>query len=50
MLSVFNVDKLYELLKDFYRIAQIRITVFDSDLHELVSYPKDKDTIFEMCT
>jgi len=41
MLSVFNVDKLYELLKDFYRIAQIRITVFDSDLHELVSYPKD---------
>lgn len=41
MLSVFDLDKLYGLLKDFYRITQIRITVFDSDLHELVSYPED---------
>lgn len=40
MFSVFDLDKLYNLLKDFYRIAQIRITVFNSDLHELVSYPE----------
>ena len=48
MLSVFNLDKLYELLKDFYRIAQIRITVFDSDLHELVSYPKDIASVCQL--
>lgn len=40
MVSVFDTEQLQELLKDFYRIANIRITVFDSDLTELVSYPE----------
>ena len=41
MVSVFNVEQLQELLKDFYHIANIRITVFDRDLTELVSYPEN---------
>ena len=41
MISVFDVDKLRKLLKDFYRICRIRITVFDENLNELVSYPAE---------
>lgn len=41
MVSVFDLDKLYGLLKDFYQITQIRITVFDAELKELVSYPEE---------
>ena len=41
MLTVFDVDKLRELLKDFYKISHIRITVFDESLRELVSYPEE---------
>lgn len=41
MISVFDIDKLQALLQDFYRIAHIRITVFDENLNELVSYPKN---------
>jgi len=40
MVSVFNIEQLQSLLRDFYRISNIRITVFDSDLTELVSYPE----------
>lgn len=40
MISVFDVEKLQLLLKDFYRITNIRITVFDTELSELVSYPE----------
>lgn len=40
MISVFNLKDLQSLLEDFYRITHIRITVFDSDLNELVSYPE----------
>lgn len=39
MISVFDVEKLEKLLRDFYEISQIRITVFDEQLNELVSYP-----------
>ena len=39
MISVFDVEKLRELLKDFYDITHIRITVFDDSMRELVSYP-----------
>ncbi len=39
MSSVFDAEKLRELLKDFYAITGIRITVFDDSLRELVSYP-----------
>ena len=41
MVSVFNIEQLQGLLKDFHRIAGIRITVFDSNLAELVSYPEN---------
>lgn len=41
MISVFDLKKLHNLLKDFYEIANIRITVFDEDLNELTSYPEE---------
>ncbi len=40
MVSVFDLEQLQSLLEDFYRITNIRITVFDADLNELVSYPE----------
>ena len=40
MISIFDLEKLRGLLKDFYAISHIRITVFDVDLNELVSYPE----------
>lgn len=46
MVSVFDLEKLRGLLEDFYRITQIRITVFDSELRELVSFP---ETISPVC-
>ena len=39
MISVFDVEKLRELLKDFYAISHIRTTVFDENMRELVAYP-----------
>ena len=39
MISIFDLEKLRGLLKDFYAISHIRITVFDENLSELVSYP-----------
>lgn len=39
MISIFDLEKLRGLLKDFYAISHIRITVFDENLTELVSYP-----------
>ena len=41
MISVFDLDQLHSLLEDFHRITLIRITVFDSELNELVSYPEN---------
>lgn len=41
MLSVFDLDTLRDLLKDFYTISNIRITVFDETMKELVSYPPE---------
>lgn len=40
MISIFDLGKLRGLLKDFYAISRIRITVFDENLTELVSYPE----------
>lgn len=40
MISVFDVDALRSLLQDFYNITQIRITAFDADMRELVSWPE----------
>lgn len=41
MFSTFNLTRLNSLLKDFYTITRIRITVFDDSLHELISYPRE---------
>lgn len=40
MISTFDLSKLESLLKDFYNMTGIRITVFDEAFHELVSYPE----------
>ena len=42
MVSVFDIEKLQALLQDFHRISNIRITVFDHNLVELVSYPEQR--------
>lgn len=40
MISSFNLAKLNSLLKDFYHMTGIRITVFDDTFHELAAYPE----------
>ena len=40
VISVFDVAKLRELLKDFYFITGIRITVFDEGMRELAAWPE----------
>ncbi len=40
MISTFDISKLNSLLKDFYNLTQIRITVFDDRFQELASYPE----------
>lgn len=40
MISTFNLVKLNSLLEDFYKLTQIRITVFDENFHELISFPE----------
>lgn len=41
MISIFDLEKLRGLLRDFYEISHIRITVFDENRNELASYPED---------
>ncbi len=41
MRPVFDFDKLNALLRDFYKLAKIRITVFDSDQRELTYVPEE---------
>lgn len=40
MISSFDLNKLNALLKDFYTLTQIRITVFDDSFKELAAYPE----------
>lgn len=42
MISVFELDELQNVLEDFYRITNIRITVFDAEQNELISYPENR--------
>lgn len=42
MVLVFDPEQMLEVLKDFYRITNIRITVFDDQFWELVSYPEQR--------
>lgn len=41
MMSSFDLEKLGTLLKDFYQVTRIRITVFDDQYHEIISYPEE---------
>ena len=41
MISVFHVEQLSSLLKSFYTVSQIRITVFDDSFTEIAAYPPD---------
>ena len=45
MISVFDLEQLQELLADFYRITRIRITVFDHQFQELVSFPENRPAV-----
>ncbi len=40
MVPSFDIEKLSLLLKDFHKITKIRITVFDTEMNELVAYPR----------
>lgn len=40
MISTFNLRKLNDLLKDFFTLTHIRITVFDDTFKELTAYPE----------
>ena len=40
MISTFDLEKLGGLLKDFYEITKIRITIFDDAYREIISYPR----------
>lgn len=40
MISTFDLTKLNALLKDFYTLTHIRITVFDETFRELAAYPE----------
>lgn len=42
MISTFNLEKLSSLLKDFYTVTHIRITVFDESFTEILSYPENR--------
>ena len=41
MISTFNLQKLNDLLKDFYTLTRIRITVFDETFRELAACPEE---------
>ena len=41
MVSAFDLTKLQDLLKDFYSITGLRITVFTDKYEEIASYPKE---------
>ncbi len=40
MISTFDYTKLHALLKDFYNLTKIRITIFNDSFEEIISYPE----------
>lgn len=40
MISTFDTEKLLVMLKDFYNLTRIQITIFDENYREIVSYPE----------
>lgn len=41
MVPSFSLEKIQQLMKDFYCVTGIRITLFDNNFQEIASYPKD---------
>lgn len=41
MISTFDIVNLKKLLKDFYVLSKIRITIFNEEFKEIVAYPSD---------
>lgn len=48
MISSFNIEKLMGLLKDFYTVTHIRITIFDEHFHEIACYPKERAKVCQL--
>ena len=48
MISSFNIEKLTSLLKDFYTVTRIRITVFDDKFRETAAYPEHRPDFCEI--
>lgn len=42
MVSTYNLTKLNSLLKDFYTLTKIRITVFNDHFEEITAYPEER--------
>lgn len=47
MKHIFDLKKLDELLKDYYTVTEIRITVFDENFNEITAYPKKRAVLCE---
>ena len=41
MISSFNIEKLTSMLRDFYTVTRIRLTVFDENFQEIAAFPKE---------
>nr|WP_296442030.1 PocR ligand-binding domain-containing protein [uncultured Acetatifactor sp.] len=41
MVSSFNLEKLTSMLRDFYTVTKIRITVFNENFREIAAFPKE---------
>lgn len=48
MISVFDLEQLLDVLKDFYRITRIRIAVFDEQFREMLAYPENRPAFCRM--
>ena len=48
MISVFDLEKLGQLLKDFYTLTKIRIMVYDDQFRELCSFPEQRAPICQL--
>lgn len=48
MISSFDLTKLNALLRDFYQLSHIRITVFDENFHELAAFPEQLPPFCQM--
>lgn len=48
MQLVTDLKKLDEIMKSFYTLTGIRFTIFDSDYHEIVAYPRENCRFCEL--